>query len=335
MTGLEAAVERFAEGEIVLLGDASSGVAFAASPADTITETQLAGLSATGGGMVVLALDEATAERLELGEAVPAPRARAALPFVLPVDAARGVGGGWSVADRALTMRVAAAPSTAPDDLVVPGHVQPVRARRADLLDSAPRTARQEAVPAALELAHRAGRREAVALCAVVGGRAARLDLPRAQPRMLRAGARARVNAAATCDLPTAQGALRAIAQESTEGGTTLALVHGEPGARARPTVSAHTACLLGDTLGSLLCTCRSRLDLALARIVADGAGVVVYTKPSDALAVTCPSGAATDPGVVAGLLGALGVRALRLSATDATLAPALRSLGLDVEAAA
>jgi 3,4-dihydroxy 2-butanone 4-phosphate synthase/GTP cyclohydrolase II len=333
MTELDAAVERFAEGEIVLLGDASSGVAFAASPADTITESELAGLSATGGGMVVLALDEATAERLELGEAVPAPRARAALPFVLPVDAARGVGGGWSVADRALTMRVAAAPATGPGDLVVPGHVQPIRARRGSLLDSSPRTARQEAVPAALELAHCAGRREAVALCAVVGGRAAHLDLPRAQPRMLRA--RARADAAATCDLPTAHGALRAIAQETTAGGTTLALVHGDPAARARPTVSAHTACLLGDTLGSLLCTCRSRLDLALARIVADGAGIVVYTKPSDALAVTCPSSATTDPGVVAGLLGALGVRALRLTATDAALAPALRSLGLDVEAAA
>jgi len=139
----------------------------------------------------------------------------------------------------------------------------------------------------------------------------------------------------ATCDLPTPHGPLRAVAQASAEGATTLALVHGDLAAHPRPHVSVHTACLAGDTLGSLLCTCRSRLDLALERIVADGAGVLVYTKRSGGSPLDCPRDAPADPEVVGGLVRTLGVRALRLSATDAALAPGLRSLGLDVEAAA
>jgi flavin reductase (DIM6/NTAB) family NADH-FMN oxidoreductase RutF len=140
---------------------------------------------------------------------------------------------------------------------------------------------------------------------------------------------------AAACDLPTPHGPLRAIAQASAGGATTLALVHGDVAAHARPRVSVHTACLAGDTLGSLLCTCRSRLDLALERIVAEGAGVLLYTKRSGGSPLDCPRDAPADPDVVAGLVRTLGVRALRLDATDAALAPALRALGLEVGAAA
>ena len=139
---------------------------------------------------------------------------------------------------------------------------------------------------------------------------------------------------AAACELPTPHGPLRAVAQASAGGATTLALVHGDLAAHPRPRVSVHTACLAGDTLGSLLCTCRSRLDLALERIVADGAGVLVYTKRSGGSPLDCPRDAPADADVVATLVRTLGVRALRLSATDAALAPGLRSLGLDVEPA-
>ena len=42
----------------------------------------------------------------------------------------------------------------------------------------------------------------------------------------------------------------------------------------------AHTACLFGDALGSLLCDCRERLDAVFGAIVAAGAGVLLYSKP-------------------------------------------------------
>jgi 3,4-dihydroxy 2-butanone 4-phosphate synthase / GTP cyclohydrolase II len=332
MISLDDATARFADTVPVLVAPERVGdPAFVATPAEGMTRARLEELSRIGGGMVLLALDEVVARRLGLEDAprrgpAPGARRRAALRFALPIDAAHGVGDGWSVAERALTMRVAAAPGAVRDDVVVPGQVQPVRSERSALLDGG------GAVPAALELAHRAGRPAAVALCAVVGGRAASLRVPRAGVAELRA--RAEADRAVACRLPTTHGELRAVAQRATAGGTMLALVHGDPATRARPLVSAHGACLLGDTLGSLLCDCRPRLDRALAGIVADGAGVVVYAKPGGGPRVACGRTTPADAPAVAGLLGALGIRTLRLGAGDPGLVPGLRDLGFDVEAA-
>jgi 3,4-dihydroxy 2-butanone 4-phosphate synthase/GTP cyclohydrolase II len=38
-----------------------------------------------------------------------------------------------------------------------------------------------------------------------------------------------------------------------------------------------HSSCFTGEVLGSLRCDCRQQLDAALARIAAEGRGVVVY----------------------------------------------------------
>jgi flavin reductase (DIM6/NTAB) family NADH-FMN oxidoreductase RutF len=83
------------------------------------------------------------------------------------------------------------------------------------------------------------------------------------------------------CDLPTLHGGFRAAAQATSEDGSvTVALVHGDPAAPRRPLVHAHTACLFGDALGSLLCDCRERLDAAFRAIVDAGSGVLLYAKP-------------------------------------------------------
>jgi flavin reductase (DIM6/NTAB) family NADH-FMN oxidoreductase RutF len=102
--------------------------------------------------------------------------------------------------------------------------------------------------------------------------------------------------AAADCDLPTPHGAFHAAARASgADGGVIVALVHGDPATHARPVVRTHTACLLGDALGSLLCDCRARLDAALAAITAAGAGVLLYAKPPSTAMALCESDAAID----------------------------------------
>jgi flavin reductase (DIM6/NTAB) family NADH-FMN oxidoreductase RutF len=83
------------------------------------------------------------------------------------------------------------------------------------------------------------------------------------------------------CELPTLHGGFRAAAQATSEDGSvTVALVHGDPSPSRRPLVHAHTACLFGDALGSLLCDCRERLDAAFRAIVDAGSGVLLYAKP-------------------------------------------------------
>jgi GTP cyclohydrolase II len=55
-----------------------------------------------------------------------------------------------------------------------------------------------------------------------------------------------------------------------------VALVMGDIQA-APPLVRIHSQCLTGDVFGSLRCDCRLQLELALSRIAAQGAGILLY----------------------------------------------------------
>jgi GTP cyclohydrolase II len=55
-----------------------------------------------------------------------------------------------------------------------------------------------------------------------------------------------------------------------------VALVMGDIHA-APPLVRIHSQCLTGDVFGSLRCDCRLQLELALSKIAAEGAGILLY----------------------------------------------------------
>ena len=55
-----------------------------------------------------------------------------------------------------------------------------------------------------------------------------------------------------------------------------VALVMGDIHS-APPVVRIHSQCLTGDVFGSLRCDCRLQLELALARIAGEGAGILLY----------------------------------------------------------
>jgi GTP cyclohydrolase II len=61
---------------------------------------------------------------------------------------------------------------------------------------------------------------------------------------------------------------------KKTEGLVALVMgdIHGAP-----PIVRIHSQCLTGDVFGSLRCDCRLQLELALGRIGAEGAGILLY----------------------------------------------------------
>ena len=55
-----------------------------------------------------------------------------------------------------------------------------------------------------------------------------------------------------------------------------VALVMGDVHARP-PLVRIHSQCLTGDVFGSLRCDCRLQLEMALKKISAEGAGILLY----------------------------------------------------------
>lgn len=278
---------------------------------------------------------------LELEPSPTSSRAHLELPFTTSINAASLIGAGWSLSDRALTMRVAAHADSGPGDLRVPGHVHPVRIADEHFLSSG------GAVAGSLELARHAQRRAAVALCAVVDRAGAPVEVPEllAQRRFsalplvdsseLQALLRAGIvrDAAIECALPTRGGSFRVLAHGfSTDGELLLALVHGDPSASARTLVHAHAGCLLGDVFASLRCTCRAELDRAVAEITRIGAGVILYRKAPGAPPPMCAGAGPIDASVAAGLLARVGVSRVRIDGGHAALAPTLRALGLDVE---
>lgn len=310
---VSAAAERLAAGELVLVGDDTDEAVFVAAAADRITGEGLADLHELGGGTVVLGMTESTVERLRLHGPTGRP-AGESLRIGVAIDAAGRDGGGWSLGERAHTMRVAASAASEPRDLVVPGHVltAQIQERGAGVASAASELARIVGPTPTVALSVVLDARGGVARLAdaVRGSRLGRLAHVSSAELRGHAVARATTELAADCQLPTRDGRFRAIAFGPGDNEpATVALIHGEPAGRADPFVHVHVACRLGDVFGSLLCGCRAELAAATERILAEGCGVIVYAPSPDPVQMACAHDLPIDAGIVTGLLRAAGVR--------------------------
>ncbi len=82
--------------------------------------------------------------------------------FTVSIEASQGVSTGISAADRALTIKVASDPLSTPQDVIMPGHVFPIRAQIGGVLKRAGHT------EASVDLAKLAGLRSAAVICEII-----------------------------------------------------------------------------------------------------------------------------------------------------------------------
>jgi 3,4-dihydroxy 2-butanone 4-phosphate synthase/GTP cyclohydrolase II len=256
--------------------------------AEHVTPEAMAFLLRHGTGIVCLPMTDADLRRLDLPQMVARNRESRRTAFTVSIDA-RDVGSGVSAAARSATVRVAADPSSGPEDLVRPGHVFPLRARPGGVLRRPGHT------EAAVDLAELAGLRPAGVLSEIMNddGTMARLPELRAFARShglrllriadlvaYRRSRESSVARVAESQLPTAHGLWRLVAYESVSGTQPqIALVMGDV-ADGRPVlVRMHSECLTGDVFGSLRCDCGEQLDRAMAAVAAEGRGVVCYLR--------------------------------------------------------
>jgi len=113
-------------------------------------------------GIVCVALTEERIAELDLPPMTTLGSDRHQTAFTVSVDARDGTTTGVSASDRARTIAALIDPETHPDNLVRPGHMFPLRARRGGVLE------RRGHTEAAVDLARLAGRRPAGVLCEIV-----------------------------------------------------------------------------------------------------------------------------------------------------------------------
>jgi 3,4-dihydroxy 2-butanone 4-phosphate synthase/GTP cyclohydrolase II len=113
-------------------------------------------------GLICLAMDDALIDKLELPMMVRDNQASLGTAFTVSIEARHGVSTGISARDRATTIRTAIADNAGPDQIVSPGHVFPLRARRGGVLV---RTGQTEG---SVDLARLAGLKPAGVICEIM-----------------------------------------------------------------------------------------------------------------------------------------------------------------------
>ena len=238
-------------------------------------------------GLICLPMAEELVDKLDIPQMTVHNSSRMGTGFTVSIEAREGISTGISAADRAHTCRVAVDDATGPEDLVMPGHVFPLRAKGGGVLQRAGQT------EAAVDLARLAGLKPAGVICEIMkeDGTMARVpDLEKfsaehgvklvttAQIIEYRHAYETQVKCAVETKLPTPFGEFRLRAYESEiDDLTHLALIMGEPEGKDDVLVRVHSACLTGDALHSLRCDCGEQLESAMELVAREGEGVIVY----------------------------------------------------------
>jgi 3,4-dihydroxy 2-butanone 4-phosphate synthase/GTP cyclohydrolase II len=330
--------------------------------AEAVTPEAINFMATHGRGLICLALDDEQVARLELPMMVSPGRSGPPLgtAFTVSIEARTGVTTGISAADRAHTIQVAIAPDARPADVVTPGHVFPLKARRGGVLV---RTGQTEG---SVDLARLAGKQPAGVICEIMNddGSMARMpDLERfAQKhdlmiltvadliqyrlqteRLVRKVAEQPLRLDATGT--EWQSVVYEIVGESRQF---FALIKGNVGTGEPVLCRVHSGSIIADVFSSTPFDGGSNLREAIHCIEKAGAGVVLYIPPRAALMDELESRQRTSKpppsmvdanypstlrefGLGAQVLADLGVQQLRLLTNSQPKIAGLTGFGLTV----
>jgi len=289
---IQEAIEDIKNGKMIILvddedreneGDLCMAAQFVS--ADTINF-----MARYGRGLICLTLTEEKADSLHLKPMVQENQSRFGTAFTVSIEARHGVTTGISAADRATTILTAIRPDAKPEDLVSPGHVFPIRARKGGVLV---RTGQTEG---SVDLCRLAGLIPAGVICEIMkdDGTMARMpDLEifarehnlkivtiadlidyRMQNESL-------IRRMAEATIPTCYGGeFKLIVYENdVDDWQHIALVKGEIHQDDEVLVRVHSECLTGDIFGSQRCDCGEQLHRAMRMVEKEGKGVIVYMR--------------------------------------------------------
>jgi len=258
--------------------------------AEAVTPEAINFMAKYGRGLICLTLDRAQVKKLDLPMMVEKNKSPFETGFTVSIEARTGVTTGISAADRARTIQVAVKPDAKPEDIVSPGHIFPLRARRGGVLE---RTGQTEG---SVDLARLAGMMPAGVICEIMkdDGTMARMpDLEKfavkhdmkiatiADLVAYRLRRDTLVHRAVEARLPSHFGGeFKAIVYANdVDKHEHLALVKGNIDPDKEIMVRVHSECLTGDVFGSDRCDCGSQLQEAMRMVSEAGTGVILYMR--------------------------------------------------------
>jgi 3,4-dihydroxy 2-butanone 4-phosphate synthase/GTP cyclohydrolase II len=328
--------------------------------AQFVTADTINFMATHGRGLICLALTEEQVEHLKLPMMLSPGRLGPALgtAFTVSIEARHGVTTGISAADRAHTIRVAANPVARPEEIITPGHVFPLRARKGGVLV---RTGQTEG---SVDLARLAGLTPAGVICEIMNedGTMARM------PDLERFAHKHHLRILTIADLIRYRVFTERLVRRVSEGNLTLeptgtewhavvydttiderqflALVKGDITQGPPPLCRVHTGSTLGDTFTATPRDGGRHLREAIAHIEAAGRGALVYIAPRGDLRreletvremkdLLAPSAANDAPlrefGLGAQVLVDLGLHEIRLLTNSPRKIAGIHGYGLNV----
>ncbi|MCX7982518.1 MAG: bifunctional 3,4-dihydroxy-2-butanone-4-phosphate synthase/GTP cyclohydrolase II [Syntrophales bacterium] len=289
---IEEAIEDIRNGKMVILVDDEDreNEGDLCMAAEFVTPEAINFMARFGRGLICLTLTEEHADRLRLTPMVRDNQSRFGTAFTVSIEAKKGVTTGISAADRATTIRTAVADDAKPEDLVSPGHVFPIRARKGGVLV---RTGQTEG---SVDLARLAGLKPAGVICEIMKDDGTMARMPDLEIFAREHGLKivtiadlinfrlkheSLIRRVAEASLPTRYGGtFRIIVYENdVDDYQHIALTKGDIRPDEAVLVRVHSECCTGDIFGSLRCDCGDQLKRAMEMIEEEGKGVIVYMR--------------------------------------------------------
>jgi 3,4-dihydroxy 2-butanone 4-phosphate synthase/GTP cyclohydrolase II len=258
--------------------------------AELVTAEHVNFMVTHGRGLVCLSLTEEKLDALGLPMMVEENRSNLGTAFAVSIDARVGVTRGISAADRATTIRTVVRDGATGADVIVPGHVFPLRARRGGVLVRAGQT------EGAVDLARLARLTPAGVICEIMNDDGTMARLPDLRAFAARHGLKiatvadlihyrlqhdSLVHRGASARLASRFGGefMAHVYTSDVGPGEHLVLVKGEIRPEEPTLVRTHTEYLPGDVFGYRERNTGALLHRAMEMIAAEGHGVILYLR--------------------------------------------------------
>jgi len=283
-------IEAIKEGQIVIVADDKDreNEGDLITSASLITPEKINFMAKHGRGLICLSIISERLDQLKLHPMVPSNQDRLDTAFSISVDARIGTTTGISASDRAKTIKTIIDPNSGPEDLLSPGHIFPLRAKKGGVLVRAGHT------EACVDLMMLAELYSAGVICEIMNddGTMART------PELFEISAKHKlpictiadlikylsqrkrlIQQTAATNIPTAFGNWKMVLYESLISGKQhIALIKGAV-KKEGMLVRVHSECLTGDVFKSKRCDCGEQLNQAMKMIEQEGNGIIVYMR--------------------------------------------------------